>query len=53
MEEKGPERGRGCKCAKEFGFLLWTMGSQGVVVNIRFAFWRDPCGCCVEDGASY
>lgn len=23
-----------------------------MAVNIGFAFWRDPCACCVEDGAS-
>lgn len=25
------------------GFLLWTTGSHRMVVNIKSAFWRDPC----------
>lgn len=36
---------------RSLGFLLEIMGSHGMVVNIKSAFWRDPCGCCVQDGA--
>lgn len=25
------------------GFLLWTMGSQAMLVNIRSAFWGESC----------
>lgn len=36
MEEKGPEHGRVYKWAKEFGFLLWMMGSQGCGCKHQF-----------------
>lgn len=56
--------GRGVKCYKQglrhgfvhmlrsLDFLLWTMGSHGMVVNVESAFWGDPCGCRVEGGWS-
>lgn len=30
---------------KRLGFFLWTVGSHVMIINIRFAFWRDPYGC--------
>lgn len=32
---------------RSLGFLLWSMGSHGVVVRNKLASWRDPYGCCV------